>query len=528
MFSVSALFSSEPAPTALNSTASVVATLSSASSSLAGNPASSSCVASGLQYCSDGHSLLSSLLYSILCLCSNLISILSSATTVPSVPANFIFFYSGLSLPTVNVVYRLALLLIALRLYCYCRVTVLYHKEPVKIPYVSPISKKLKEIGLDTLVNLSCPSFKKGFWCNPLLITGHTQTLWASLFADYVAENRIDFHRELITAPDGGVISLDWTKQPSESKKKECKSSKPNVYLVICHGLTGGSHETYVQELVELVKKAYGYESIVMNFRGCSGTPVKTPQLYAGSYTGDVELSIKHIKSRDPTAILFGVGFSLGSNVMTKFSGQKGKNCPLVGMASVGNPYDFLGTTRALHRSFIGKYLYSAALSKSLIRMFSKHANVFKHAEWLDLAQVLSSKTVQDFDAAATIKQFGYATVHEYYRFGSSAQDIPYIKVPALFLTAIDDPISNKEVIPYVDFASNPYVVFAATRLGGHLGWFEASWDSIFIPKHRWFARPLGEFIHAIVEVRFHCLALFHYLTPFTFSLYYSHTCHYP
>ena len=68
-----------------------------------------------------------------------------------------------------------------------------------------------------------------------------------------------------------------------------------------------------------------------------------------------------------------------------------------------------------------------------------------------------------------------------------------------MFLTAIDDPISHNEVIPYAEFASNPYAVFAGTRLGGHLGWYEASWD--FIPRHRWVSRPVCEFIHAIAEV---------------------------
>lgn len=61
-----------------------------------------------------------------------------------------------------------------------------------------------------------------------------------------------------------------------------------------------------------------------MNFRGCSETPVKSPQLYSGSWTADVELCIQHIMARNPEITLFGVGFSLGANVMTKFCGQKG------------------------------------------------------------------------------------------------------------------------------------------------------------------------------------------------------------
>ena len=440
-----------------------------------------------------------------LCFMERIVSVLWNLTSLPVVMLQILQNFTGLSFAAQNLIFRSLLFTIALRQYCYCRVTVIFNKKPAKISYTSPISRKIKEISLDKLVSLSCPSLKKGFICHPLLFDRNLHTIWTCIFADYIAVKKVQFERELISAPDGGIISLDWTKQPgqtSEGRAKLRTPQNPTVYLFICHGLTGGSHETYVQELADRVKRDYGYESIVMNFRGCSGTEVKTPQLYAGSYTGDVELSIRHIQKRDPTAVLIGVGFSLGSNVITKYSGQKGKNCPFIGMVSIGNPYDFLGISRAIHRTFIGTYFYSAALSRSLIRMFSKHINVFNNAEWLDLDEIMSSKTVQEFDAAATIKQFGYATVHEYYRFGSCAQDIPYIRVPALFLTALDDPISQSEVIPYIEFASNPFTVFIATRLGGHLGWFEASWESL-LPQNRWFTKPVGEFIHTIAEVYF-------------------------
>ena len=77
--------------------------------------------------------------------------------------------------------------------------------------------------------------------------------------------------------------------------------------------------------------------------------------------------------------------------------------------------------------------------------------------------------------------------------------DSSYIAVPSLFLTSLDDPISNKEVIPFYEFNSNPHCIFASTAKGGHLGWFYASWDNIF-PSKRWFAKPCAEFMHAIVE----------------------------
>jgi predicted alpha/beta-fold hydrolase len=176
-----------------------------------------------------------------------------------------------------------------------------------------------------------------------------------------------------------------------------------------------------------------------------------------------------------------------------------GDNSPLVGMVSIGNPYDFLGSLRALERSFIGRNLYSKHMGRNLSRIFFRHENVFRNCEWLDMKEVANAKSIMEFDAAATAKSFGFKTVHEYYRFGSSAQDIPYITTPCLFLTALDDPISNSEVIPYYEIKSNPNAILATTKTGGHLGWF--SYNGSFIPGTRWFQKPVSEFIHAIMEV---------------------------
>jgi predicted alpha/beta-fold hydrolase len=333
---------------------------------------------------------------------------------------------------------------------------------------------------------------------DPLLFNGHMQTLYASIYADYIAQPRVTFKREFLTTIDGGIVSLDWTDEPEPiASNPDVAGRQKTPYVFILHGLTGGSHETYVQDLIIEVKK-YGYKAIVMNFRGCSNTPVQSAQLYSGSFTGDVQMCLKHIQTRDPTAVLFGCGFSLGSSVLTKYCGQMGENCPLVGMVSVGNPYDFLGSLRALHRSFIGRNLYSYHMGRNLTKVLFKHEEAFRNCEWLDFQEVAAAKSIMEFDAAATSKGFGYKTVHEYYRFGSSAQDIPYVSIPALFLTAQDDPISNCEVIPYYEIQANPNAILATTSKGGHLGWFKWNWS--MVPKERWFQTPVAEFVHAILE----------------------------
>ncbi|KAI8897791.1 Alpha/Beta hydrolase protein [Globomyces pollinis-pini] len=371
-----------------------------------------------------------------------------------------------------------------------------FPKNEISIKYRSPVTKKIKSMPISEMMAISNPSLTRKsrnvFHPHPMLTSGHTQTFWAALVGDHMNPQRVKYEREIVKAPDGGIISLDWTTLPKRA------SLKPTPLIFILHGLTGGSHESYIQDMVLSLKK-YGYECVVMNFRGCCGTEVMSPQLYCGAYTGDVQLCVNHIKKRDPQAVLFGIGFSLGSNVITKYTGQLGYNCPFVGLVSVGNPFDFLGANRAMHRTYIGRLIYSKRMGANLLRMFAKHLHIFKDAEWLDLDELNNAKNIVEFDAAATSKSFGYKTVDEYYRFGSCAYDIPYIQIPTLFLNSMDDPVCSSFVIPYNEIKSNPHTVLATTEFGGHLGWFQDGWDNL-VPAKRWFSGPVAEFVNTIME----------------------------
>lgn len=107
----------------------------------------------------------------------------------------------------------------------------------------------------------------------------------------------------------------------------------------------------------------------------------------------------------------------------------------------------------------------------------------------------MASQTIRQFDDACTRRIFGYTTVNNYYRDASSCRFIEHVRVPLLCFNALDDPIAVEESIPYDEIKINPYVVLATTDKGGHLGWFEHSWQPT-----RWIVKPLAEFIVAMFE----------------------------
>lgn len=147
----------------------------------------------------------------------------------------------------------------------------------------------------------------------------------------------IDVDSELLSTPDGGTVSIDW----APSVKTMPADDTPT--LVLLHGLTGGSHESYIRALVETMTKDHGYRCVVFNARACANTELTSAQLYCGSWTEDLRMVVKHIRKTLPESKLMSVGFSLGANILMNYMGEEGDQCEFLGAMSVGNPFDLMG-----------------------------------------------------------------------------------------------------------------------------------------------------------------------------------------
>lgn len=64
----------------------------------------------------------------------------------------------------------------------------------------------------------------------------------------------------------------------------------------------------------------------------------------------------------------------------------------------------------------------------------------------------------------------GYKTVRDYFVDASVTPRLKNIKIPTLFLSALDDPFFGQDVIP-IDH-TNENVLIAVTKTGGHLCYF--------------------------------------------------------
>ncbi|KAI7860720.1 Alpha/Beta hydrolase protein [Circinella umbellata] len=346
-------------------------------------------------------------------------------------------------------------------------VKLFHHPTPVSIPLKNG---KNKSVPLTDYIAEKCPSI-----VGPKAYYSPTPYLF----------------NEMLSLPDGGQVSIDWCPPLAQ------KPIDNTPTLVCLHGLTGGSHESYIRGLLEVITRPpFNYRGVVFNARGCGNTELTTPQLFNGAYTEDLRHVLKHIQKELPEGTpLIGIGYSLGSNILVKYLGEEGDKTPFKAAISVANPFDFVNSGYALDRSYFNRKIYSGTMAGNLKRAFERHTDMLTKNKAIDVDQVMSATTIREFDDAFTRKIFGYTTVNNYYRDASSCRFIEHVRVPLLCFNALDDPISPAESIPYDEVKTNPYVILATTDHGGHIGWFE----HIRHPT-RWIVKPLAEFVVAMFE----------------------------
>ncbi|KAJ2726428.1 hypothetical protein GGI07_000566 [Coemansia sp. Benny D115] len=342
------------------------------------------------------------------------------------------------------------------------------------------------------IISSECPSLadpaQARFVPSIMLPTADLQTCYNAIRERFGRLKLVEYERELITTEDGGTIGLDWS-PPFEQMPAD---DRPIV--ILSHGLSGGSQETYVQATVKrLTAPPYNFRTVVVNYRGCAGVKLTTHVLYNGGFTSDYGFAVDHIRSRFPASKLIAIGYSLGANLITKYVGEQGKDCPLKAAISVCNPYDLASSSDAIEQPTMrNKFIYSPAMLEGLMRLYKRHRVMMNTGPVkLDHDAIMKIKLIREFDDLITSRVFGYKDSTDYYTKNSCAQFMPNIKIPFLAITALDDPVCPKEYIPQDTFRSNPHLVLALTQHGGHLGYHES-------PGVSWFPRPIAEFCCAI------------------------------
>ncbi|KAI7736968.1 hypothetical protein M8C21_027244, partial [Ambrosia artemisiifolia] len=303
----------------------------------------------------------------------------------------------------------------------------------------------------------------------PVLATNHhIETIFAAFFRTIPD---VKLKRECLRTQDDGTVTLDWVSGDSRNLPEN------SPILLLLPGLTGGSDDSYVRHMLVRARNK-GWRVVVFNSRGCADSPVTTPKMYSASFLGDLDEVVNHVVNRYPNANLYGVGWSMGANILVQYLGKEPGASRFSGAVSMCNPFDLVMSEEDLCKGF--NKIYNRSLAKALSSILKKHLMLFEDIGGdYNIPLAANAKIIRDYDEGLTRVSFGFKSVDEYLQNSCSANYIKHVRTPLLCIQAIlftmnlakNDPIAPDRAIPREDIKENPNCLLIVTPKGGHLGW---------------------------------------------------------
>ena len=188
--------------------------------------------------------------------------------------------------------------------------------------------------------------------------------------------------------------------------------------------------------------------------------------------SADVAHVVEALAAEGHQAIVV-AGYSLGGNLALKLAGDYGTAAPaaLKGVAAVSPVMDLPGCVDALERR--SNFVYQWNFVRNLKRRMRRKAAIFPGRFSTEpLARIW---TVREFDEVYTAPFFGFRDASDYYHRAAALRVVHRIAVPALIMTAADDPFVPPAPFRDPAVTGNPHITVALSAHGGHCGFVAAA-----------------------------------------------------
>jgi predicted alpha/beta-fold hydrolase len=238
--------------------------------------------------------------------------------------------------------------------------------------------------------------------------------------------------------------------------REQRPTGEPKGALVLVHGLESSSEAGYMVSMAHAALRR-GYEVHRMNLRGCGASRGVCRALYHAGLTADVRHVVERIQGRAP---LWAIGYSLGGNVVLKLAGELGGAAAglVRGVIAVSAPIDLAACVRAMERP--ENRIYDWRFVRRMVRRVAGNG----------AAGLRGIRSVREFDDRVTAPQFGFQGAWEYYQTQSAVHLLESIRVPALIVSAEDDPLVPASIFRKASMEANPRLELRLIPHGGHLG----------------------------------------------------------
>ncbi len=296
----------------------------------------------------------------------------------------------------------------------------------------------------------------------PAFAGGHKQTLYAWAKPRRFPRLPTPAVRYFDVAEDARVLAhCHWHQGPAE-----------HPTFLLLHGLEGSSLAHYICGISDKAWAA-GWNVVRLNQRNCGNTEHLSRGLYHSGLTHDPLFVLRELIDRDRLPAIAIAGYSLGGNLTLKLAGDLGTDAPpeLKAVCAVSPTMDLAACVAALERR--ANLLYEWNFVRNLRGRMKR-----KSAAWpgsYDLTPLRRVRTVRQFDETYTAPHHGFRDAADYYYRASAMRVVDRIRVPALVLTAEDDPFVP--AAPFRDAAvtGNPHLTVLITKAGGHCAYVEAA-----------------------------------------------------
>lgn len=267
---------------------------------------------------------------------------------------------------------------------------------------------------------------------------------------------------ERLELPDGDFLELRWMLG---------QGSGGRPLALLSHGLEGSVDAIYIRSMAWTLAAA-GWDVLAWNYRGCGGIENRLRRFYHSGESADLHLVIQHAAGLYQRIAL--IGFSLGANLSLKAAGETVPHPAVRAVVGISGPVDLASSAKAIDQRPANR-VYQQRFLQSL-----KDKVVAKSRRYPDLREMLAGRdgiravtTLKEFDERITAPLHGFADAEDYWAKASSLPYLPNIRIPALLLSARNDPLLTEASFPEELARSSEHLHLEAPLNGGHVGFHD-------------------------------------------------------
>lgn len=307
------------------------------------------------------------------------------------------------------------------------------------------------------------PIIENSCYMPPSLLSksAHYATIIPGLYRKYPSYSTV---RERLELTDGDFLDIDWREQYTSEGASDLRK-----LLILSHGLEGSSDRPYITATADYFYQR-GYSTLAWNQRGCSGEINRNLRFYHHGVYDDLSAVIEHALAKGYEA-LYLIGFSMGAAVSFNYLGhvhgaQLVPDVRIKGAVGISIPFDIAESARIIHQGFNRVYVRNF-LGTLKAKVLAK-ATQFQAMANLDKLE--STRSFTEFDNYYTAPLHGFKDGADYYHRVSPLRVLSYIKVPALAINALNDPMLGQSCNPYEIAEKHPDFYLENPKYGGHCG----------------------------------------------------------